>query len=623
MRLDVLPHVREADERRSLLSAILDAIRGIPYGRRGSGERLRSDSLLELAPYFKGPLLSEAFEIAGRIEQPRWRARAQAALAGRLPEPEREEPTRRALATARALDDPEARVDVLAAAITGAAEPLRMEIVNEALLALPSVKDEVSRAVLFDQLATGFSDAVLERALEGARSMGELRHRANALTTLASRIGGDRRESVLSEAMEVASKIDDLRYRSRVVDEMAALLSEAQLRALLTEVRTFGDVAYRAQAVSAVAAALASQVAGPERDALVREAVQASLDRPGPGGRGGGSFALDGVQTPGEAARQLLEAMPTAEREAVLREWLGGESAQAEARTVNTGFAAASPAADEVARDMPLSPRQRYFFWLDVGPPSPHSIEATPTPLPVGSLPARALLRVSIHAEGSALHIAADESVGELQLEGASDVRVLRQPAESAPPPADSGLRRTRLYFPITTGAAEGPARLFCDIHCQGTLVQWSSIARASALARPCGSASATWTSTRASCSSGPARAVRDGYRFIGLSRASCDATSRPAGGSVARSPAIAFSSARAAGTCPPIAPPIRCAPFSGQQDSNRLRAVSARAPTTCATLSPFIVWSTGTEPTLISTPGSPGSPPTWGTMTSSGRRRT
>ncbi len=137
------------------------------------------------------------------------------------------------------------------------------------------------------------------------------------------------------------------------------------------------------------------------------------------------------------------------------------------AREVGTGIAdltgAAMPAED------PLRPGERYLFWFKVGEPVPSSIETTRTEMPLDLLPAEAELDVALFGFDGELELDPAAAIGRLRVdeEGAAHVRrAVANP--STPDPELDGA----LFFPLRTPERDGPARLRCNVYCEGVLVQ-------------------------------------------------------------------------------------------------------------------------------------------------------
>jgi hypothetical protein len=137
-------------------------------------------------------------------------------------------------------------------------------------------------------------------------------------------------------------------------------------------------------------------------------------------------------------------------------------------REVGTGFLAAA-GGKPLQRHQSLRPGDRYLFWFKVGEPVEYSIEQTPTDVPLELLPARAELTVALFGFDGELELYPDADLGHLDVDDEGHVRVREAVAEPAAPVAELG---ECLYFPVSAPAAKGPARLRCNVYCDGVLVQ-------------------------------------------------------------------------------------------------------------------------------------------------------
>lgn len=170
--------------------------------------------------------------------------------------------------------------------------------------------------------------------------------------------------------------------------------------------------------------------------------------------RNSGDDTLDELPeetTPAEAARGLTEAWQTWQQPAV----------------VNTGFVSGHTIHQPLAPTTTLQPNGRYYFWLDIAPPHPESIEQKPTSLPLEELPPLPVVNVVLHALPNELQLVG-ATQGALQLLANGTAEVAR--AADAPPGATD--LNQRLYFAVQTPAARGTYRLRCDIYHEQVLVQ-------------------------------------------------------------------------------------------------------------------------------------------------------
>lgn len=167
----------------------------------------------------------------------------------------------------------------------------------------------------------------------------------------------------------------------------------------------------------------------------------------------------------GEASRPPLE---TAEADGPA----AGLVLPAQERAVNTGFAPAEDPGHPLDQRMPLATGGQYYFWLDVGKIDVHSIEKTPTAIPVEHLPSDATLTVALFDLEDGVRTVPGGDTGELRLLPDGTAQVTRQPVADPTPPLPEDLRHTRLFFPVMAPQQQGTFRLRCNIYFRQILVQ-------------------------------------------------------------------------------------------------------------------------------------------------------
>ncbi len=142
-------------------------------------------------------------------------------------------------------------------------------------------------------------------------------------------------------------------------------------------------------------------------------------------------------------------------------------------RTVNTGFAPSSQSDAPLDPTSPLKPGRPYYFWLDIGLPTMHSIETTPTAIP-DYIPPKARLVVAIFPFDEEIVISPEADVGELELKEDGTAVVLRQPQQALEgiEVSEGDLLVPRLLFPVRAPGKEGTFRLRCNIYYQQILIQ-------------------------------------------------------------------------------------------------------------------------------------------------------
>jgi hypothetical protein len=118
---------------------------------------------------------------------------------------------------------------------------------------------------------------------------------------------------------------------------------------------------------------------------------------------------------------------------------------------VDTGFADSAGIALPLPRDQTLAAGQEYLFWLDVGPRSAATVETAPAPLPA-QLPPDALITVALFGFPDGLGVDPANAVAFLRM----------RPDGTAAP----------VFFPVTTPAEPGVARLRCNLYWRQVLLQ-------------------------------------------------------------------------------------------------------------------------------------------------------
>jgi hypothetical protein len=208
------------------------------YWAKYKTEWERSEAIRSLAPHFPEALLTEALDVARKIDDYRARAGALGALGPRLPETD------------------------------------RASVLDEALAAAREIGNDASRAQVLGALAPHLPEALLGVALGSAREIDDYQARAEAVVALGARLPETDRPSVLAEALEVARKIDGDASRAQVLGALAHHLPKADQTALLNELlSTLREISHdgpRGEVLRILAPNL------PE--SLVGEALEAALD---------------------------------------------------------------------------------------------------------------------------------------------------------------------------------------------------------------------------------------------------------------------------------------------------------------------------------------------------------
>lgn len=285
-------------------------------------------------------------------------------------------------------------------------------------------------------LAPFLSEPLLFRAIAIANAVPDPFQRAMILIALAgsAQLSEEKRELLVKAARNAANEISSMPERMQVLAKIQPL-TFGKDHLLLR-----GEKKWRAQ-----------------------PPLEASTDKERPGGSK-------------PEKRPLIERISSfaADRDDDERSTLAREAlARLQTRTVNTGFASLSQASVPLHPSSPLDPGQNYYFWLDIGPPTLCSIEATPTAIP-DYIPPKARLVVAIFPFDEEIEIVPGADIGELELEEDGTAIVLRQPQQALEgievPEGD--LLNRRLLFPVKAPQKEGAFRLRCNIYYQQILIQ-------------------------------------------------------------------------------------------------------------------------------------------------------
>jgi hypothetical protein len=163
------------------------------------------------------------------------RARELVGLAPYVQEPLRTDILQEALDTIAAISDEYARLDTLVELATGFSEELLWQVLE----IIPTIEDEADRAGMLADLVSALSPykALLERVLDLIQKMEEAEYRALALEGLAPSFSQDQHIRVL----QLVADIGEERYRALVLKALIPYLSESLLQTVLQETRTMRD----------------------------------------------------------------------------------------------------------------------------------------------------------------------------------------------------------------------------------------------------------------------------------------------------------------------------------------------------------------------------------------------
>jgi hypothetical protein len=163
------------------------------------------------------------------------RAKELVELAPYVQEPLRTDILQEALDTVATIKDEYARLDALVEIAPG----LSAELLWQVLEVIPQIEDEADRAGVLAELAPSLSQykALLERALDFTQEIAEEEYRAFALAGLAPYFSEDQHGHVL----QLVRIIQEERYRAQALTTLIPHLSETFLQETLQEARAIQD----------------------------------------------------------------------------------------------------------------------------------------------------------------------------------------------------------------------------------------------------------------------------------------------------------------------------------------------------------------------------------------------
>jgi hypothetical protein len=283
--------------------AIWTPAQGLVYARQAPDPVQRSRALAYLARCLPGPLLRDALEAAQTIADEYDRARVLARLAPRLAELGSPQEV---LKVARAIKDADVQVQALANLASHLSEPLRMEVLHEALAAAQALQRESKQALgmpatgvtssiefwripMLNAIQEEFGPArvlayfvspsseplkaeVWYETLARAKEIGDAPDQARVLIALAPHLPEPVKGNVLREALEAGRTIGDVSDRARVLTALAPHLPDLLLRETLEVVQTIK--AEYAQVK--ILAKLASNLPEPLKSEVLHEALEAA-----------------------------------------------------------------------------------------------------------------------------------------------------------------------------------------------------------------------------------------------------------------------------------------------------------------------------------------------------------
>jgi hypothetical protein len=325
---------------RILASSLSDTLakRALGAAREIRRPEKRALAIALLAPSLSGALASEALSAARQIPG-KARVPALSALLPRIPlhtlgealtaltavrdEQSRLEVLRtmppwlpaelldQALAIARTICDAAARTDAVSALAKAVPAAERPALIEEALETAKSIDESWSRAQALIGLAPQLTTAAIGEAANLIRGMEDQWERAEALAGLATAVPDALRHGLVEDALATAAHIAPPRARARVLAMLAAVAAKEATPRLVEAAREIADHEARARALTAVAGALTLE----ERAVVGGEALAAAAQIGRDQARAD-AFVDIALQTTPDLARAVVSAAATVENEA-------------------------------------------------------------------------------------------------------------------------------------------------------------------------------------------------------------------------------------------------------------------------------------------------------------------
>ena len=154
------------------------------------------------------------------------------------------------LASIRLIVDPASRARELVGLAPSVQEPLRTDILQEALDTIPSLKYERDRLDTLVELSPGFTAGLLEQILEIVHAVEDEADRAGVLAELAPALAIV--PELIEKALDIAREIEEEEYFVLALEGLVPYLNLEQTQHILHLTRSMEDERYRAQAFAAL-----------------------------------------------------------------------------------------------------------------------------------------------------------------------------------------------------------------------------------------------------------------------------------------------------------------------------------------------------------------------------------
>jgi len=332
---------------------------------------------------------------------------------------------------------------------------------------------------LLIQLAPFLTEPLLSRSISIANAVSDPFQRALILIALAgsAQLSEDRRGALVKAALDAANEISSLPKKRQVLEKILPLASGMDLISVKAQLQQDTDwELFSWQPDTKTSKVPLRDVAWQEDFKSKSSQTEDHKKQEWPS-KGISEKIASKRKTPAKSERKVTKSylqekiadLGDDERSDLAREAL----VRLQTRTVNTGFAPSSQSDAPLDPSSPLKPGRPYYFWLDIGRPTLHSIETTPTEIP-DYIPPKARLVVALFPFDDEIEIFPEADVGELELKEDGTAVVLRQPQQALEDieVSEGDLLNRRLLFPVRAPGKEGTFRLRCNIYYRQILIQ-------------------------------------------------------------------------------------------------------------------------------------------------------
>ena len=450
-------------------------------------------------------LIPEMMEASRLTESKRYRAQTLIELLKAVPADQKPPLIDEVLELISTFDDTRDRARLLPDLVLHLSGDRKSQIEKEIITATRSLTDETGKISILEKLIPVVTEASMRDLVEISDSFKERWHLLDVLKKMTVHFPPSMLHGEFEKLLSSLGSADE-NERTRLLEGLGPVLPSDLLPKALDMARNVRIRPLQARAVSALLSNLARQLTGKEQDEFLIQAIkEAFYTGPFYGGKGGISDPIS-IGGQGVKAREMLLALPDAQREALLREWLGTskttpdesvtisskrsepvatadenlmpmtgetgkETGPSNVRVVNTGFSEREQPDHSLDKETSLASGRPYYFWFDIDTLDVYSIEKEPTAILTELVPSEAMLKIVLFGFPDEIAVTDGADVGELKLLPNGGAIVNKQPTGNnilLPP----DLREKRLFFPVTTPVKPGVSRLRCHIYYEQILVQ-------------------------------------------------------------------------------------------------------------------------------------------------------